>query len=63
MEDELFTNRGRCRCEASAHEDVVIHFEGTVMKQMRRDRLARRVKDAANKIGNVFKKLVRQQVL
>ncbi len=30
----LVTGRGCCRCEASAHEAVLVHREWTVTKQM-----------------------------
>jgi hypothetical protein len=35
--------------ESVATEDVLVHLEGAATKQMRRDRLARRVKDADDK--------------
>ena len=31
----LFTNRGCCKCKASAHEAVVFHREWAATKQMR----------------------------
>jgi len=31
---ELFTSLGYCRCEASAHEAVVIHRDWAATKQM-----------------------------
>jgi hypothetical protein len=55
MESGLFTSLGCRRCKASAHEDVVVHYEWAVTKQMRQDLLALKGKDADNMNESLLK--------